>query len=159
MRPTRVRTLLVAAAVAAGVGFVVAQSLDAFSTAGLPRLSWITVLLLAALVAFLLLAARAVRSFVGGRRHDARLDALSVARLVAVAKAGALLGALVCGGYAGFGAYALQLLDSSPGQRRVVVAAVTALLGVAVSASALVLERACQVPPDDPDDLDVGRAA
>lgn len=151
MVPTRLRVLFAIGVVAAGVGFLLARAFDAYSESGLPQLSWLTVLLLVAVAVMLLVASRAAGGWIAERRHDATMDALSVARLAAVAKAAAVFGAVVCGGYLGFGAYGLQLLDSSSGQRRVFLAGLTCVAGLAVVVSGLVLERACRVPPFDDD--------
>lgn len=66
-----------------------------------------------------------------------------------LARACALVGALVAGGYAG---YALTWLgvESDLGTQRVWRSAVAALGGVAITITAVLLERACRVRKDDP---------
>ena len=149
MAPTQLRVLLVAGLVCAAAGWLLARSLDAYSSAGLPRLSWITTVLLVTVAVLLLIAARAVGGWVRERRFDRTMNALAVARMLAVAKAGAVFGAIVCGGYAGFGLFGLQLLDSPAGQRRVLLAGATAIAGLGIALASLRLERACRVPPRD----------
>jgi hypothetical protein len=71
----------------------------------------------------------------------------AVNRLV-LARACALVGALVAGGYAG---YALSWvgLDSDLASQRLWRSAASAVAGVAVVATSIVLERACRVRSDD----------
>ena len=73
----------------------------------------------------------------------------AVNRLV-LARSCALVGALVAGGYAG---YALAWLptDTDLAHQRVLRSAVAAGLGVLVVVTALLLERACRVPQEEPD--------
>jgi hypothetical protein len=149
MGPTRLRVLLVVGLVAGAIGWLVGRILDAYSGAGQPRLSWLTAGLLLFVAVLLLIAARAAGGWVRERRYARTMNALAVARMVAVAKAAAVFGALVCGGYAGYGLFILQLLESSAGQRRAVIAGATALAGLIVMLAALRLERACRVPPRD----------
>jgi hypothetical protein len=149
MGPTRVRALLIIALIAGAIGWLVGRILDAYSAAGQPSLSWLTVGLLLFVALLLLIAARAAGGWVRERRYARTMNALAVARMVAVAKAAAVFGALVCGGYAGYGLFVLQLFESSAGQRRALIAGLTALAGLIVMLAALRLERACRVPPRD----------
>ena len=68
-------------------------------------------------------------------------------RLV-LARACALVGALVAGGYAG---YALSWvgLESDLASQRLWRSAIAALAGVAIVVTSIVLERACRVRSDD----------
>ncbi len=72
----------------------------------------------------------------------------AVNRLV-LAKASALVGALVSGGYAG---YALSWLglQAELAEQRVVRSLLAALAGLLVALAAVALERACRVRNDDP---------
>lgn len=73
----------------------------------------------------------------------------AVNRLV-LARSCALVGALLAGGYAG---YALSWLgvETALGTQRVFRSAVGAVGGVAITITALLLERACRVRSGDPD--------
>ncbi len=73
----------------------------------------------------------------------------AVNRLV-LAKACALVGALLAGGYAG---YAMAWLgsDAALAGQRMTRSGVTALLGLLMCGAALLLERACRVKGDDPE--------
>jgi high-affinity Fe2+/Pb2+ permease len=72
-----------------------------------------------------------------------------VNRLV-LARACALVGALVAGGYAG---YALSWvgMDSDLASQRLWRSAVAAVAGVAIVVTSMLLERACRVRSDDED--------
>lgn len=73
----------------------------------------------------------------------------AVNRLV-LARACALVGAFVAGGYAGY-ALAWLGVDTELGAQRVWRSAVAALAGAGIVATALLLERACRVRSDDPE--------
>ncbi|HEU4491144.1 MAG TPA: DUF3180 domain-containing protein [Jiangellales bacterium] len=151
MRPTRVSLLLALVAAAVVVGWSIGRSVDAI-TGSLPVTPRITPALLAFLAVVLLVSARVVRGWVLERRYDRRMNALRVTRLLALAQAAAVTGALVAGGYAGVVLLYVQVQPAALGRERVVVAGLTALAGVAVSVSGLVLERACRVPPGEDED-------
>jgi len=94
----------------------------------------------------------AIRSRVQRRHAGGRpMAAIWVARSLALAKASSLVGALAAGAYAGF----LGFVSADLGAPQHTHDALVAGGGVAASAllvaAALVLERACRVPPrDDP---------
>lgn len=148
MRPTRVSTLVWIGLAAAPVGWSVGRIVDAVSNA-LPPVPWILPLLLVLLAAVLFVGARAVRGWIEERKYDGRMDALGVARLLALAKAGAVFGAAVAGGYIGLGVLALESLAVPAGRNRVILSAAVAVMAVVVAVAAVRLERACQVPPGD----------
>jgi hypothetical protein len=159
MRPTRVSTLAWVALAAIPVGWSVGMVVDAVSGT-LPPIPWILPLLLMFLAALLFVSAYAVRGWVEQRRFDRRLDALRVARLLALGKAAAMFGALVVGAYLGIGVLALGSLSVPVGRNRALLSALVVLAGVVVVVAALRLERACLVPPDeDTSDTDGARPA
>jgi hypothetical protein len=159
VRPTRVSTLLWVALAAIPVGWSVGRVVDAVSGT-LPPIPWILPLLLVFLALLLFVGAYAVRGWVQERRYDRRLDALRVARLLALSKAAAVFGALVIGAYLGIAVLALDSLAVPAGRNRLVLAALVVLAGVVIVVAALRLERACLVPPDeDTSDTDGARPA
>ena len=159
MRPTRVSTLLWVALAAVPVGWSISRVVDAVSGT-LPPVPWILPLLLVFLAVLLFLGAYAVRGWVQERRYDRRLDVLRIARLLALAKAAAVFGALVVGGYLGLEVLALGSLSVPAGRNRSVLAGLVVIAGVVVVVAALRLERACLVPPDeDAEDSDGARPA
>ena len=157
MRPTRISTLLWVALAAIPVGWSIGRVVDAVSNT-LPPVPWILPLLLAFLALLLLVGAYAVRGWVQERRYDRRLDALRVARLLALGKAAAVFGALVVGVYVGIAVLALGSLEVPAGRNRALLSALVVVAAVVVVVAALRLERACLVPPPDEDSAENGGA-
>ena len=118
-----------------------------------PLVSWSQ-----ALVLFLGAAILAVTAWHTGRALDGRQPRPEPHRLVnrlVLARACALAGALVAGGYLGFGLMFLTGLDATSPRERVLRSAVAVVAGAALSVGGLLLERACKVPGlDDEDDAD-----
>ena len=148
MRPTRLRTLLVCAVLAAVAGYLVGEYAYG-DLPPLPRYGPITLVLLAIVE---LAIARVVRDRVAQRaRRGARaLHPLQVARAVALAKASSPAAALLLGGYVGLLA-SLAPSDAAQARSDVVVCAISSLSALLLVVAALVLERACRTPetPDD----------
>lgn len=130
---------------AAVVGWILGLIAVAISGA-VPAVLWvlIPVLLFMAVLAFV--GARLVRAWVGERRYDEFVDALTVARLLALAKALAMFGVVVAGGYVGLGLFAADRLTGTTARDRLLLALGVAVCGLLVTAAALRLERACEVP-------------
>lgn len=157
MRPTRVSTLLWVALAAIPVGWSIGMVVDAVSNT-LPPVPWILPLLLVFLALLLFVGAYAVRGWVQERRYDRRLDALRIARLLALGKAAAVFGALVVGVYVGIAVLALGSLEVPAGRNRAILSALVVVAAVVVVVAALRLERACVVPPPDEDSAENGGA-
>jgi len=90
------------------------------------------------------------------KRHE-RMTSDHGIKLLALAKASSLVGAIVAGGYGG---YALAFTDAwqTPlGHDRVVHGSAAALAAVLLVVAALLLERALRVPGDDDEDEQHGR--
>lgn len=111
-----------------------------------PVVTWVpplTLLLVAAILAWTAwVTYRAVQI-----RHEQLLPHQAVNRLV-LARACALAGALVAGGYLGYAVSWLGI-DAELAQQRVGRSLVAAVAGVLICAGALLLERACRVRSDD----------
>jgi hypothetical protein len=82
------------------------------------------------------------------RRHERLQPHHAVNRLV-LAKACALAGALVAGGYFGYALSWLGLTDAELARQRVAHALVGGLSGAALVVGSLLLERACRVSRDE----------
>ncbi len=147
MTPTRPATLLLAGLTGLVVGSGLASVADRLGY-GLPRVSWVAVGLLVFLAVVLLAAARRARAWVSGDRPQQPGDALTLGRYVALAKAGSIFGALMCGGYLGLALVGLDRLDSDYGRDHVAWAAGGVVAAVAVLVAALVLERTLALPHD-----------
>jgi hypothetical protein len=154
MRPTRPGTLLAVAAVLAVLVYLAAEL--AYGSLPQPPASAPVTLVLLALAELAL--AKVVRDRVQ-RRRDAfgrpprrALHPVQVARAAALAKASSLTGAVVTGVYTGLLAWTAPRADVlSAAADDAPVAAVTALAGLLLTVSALLLERACRVP-DPPEE-------
>ena len=81
-------------------------------------------------------------------RHERLEPHRAVNRLV-LARACALVGALVAGGYLGYAVSWLGV-DAELASQRAWRSAVGALAGVAITITAVLLERACRIRSDDP---------
>lgn len=151
LAPTRVRDL---AGYAAGVTVLVWLALRQWY-GDLPRLSWFLPLSLALLALAELLAANQLRARIRRRPGAPAVQPLVAARSLALAKASAVVGAVMTGMWAGLLGYVLPRLDflaAASGDARtgtVGVAAALSLIG-----AALWLEYSCRTPtPPDSDTL------
>lgn len=143
--PTRPGTL-VAVGLAALVAGWALRPVSIAVQGSAPRVAWVQVLALA-LVALILgaVAWSTYRTLQARRQRIAPHQAVN--RLV-LAKACALAGAAVAGGYLG---YALSWVgnEAELAEERLVRSAVAGLAGVAIVAASLLLERACRVRRED----------
>jgi uncharacterized membrane protein YbhN (UPF0104 family) len=147
MRPTRWSVLVVAAVVAGGVSYAITRSAyDSLPSPSLFALLWIAVLAIAETY-----LAAVTRARLAGRPGTRALDPLVVARLVALAKASSIVGALAAGGYAGFLAWVVRL-QSAAATRDTRTAIIGVGLAAVLVAAALFLEHVCRVPKRDDDD-------
>jgi len=116
----------------------VSEELDLFA----PRVTWLTVLALylgAAVLGYV-----AWSTYVTLQRRGERLDTHQAVNRLVLAKASAIVGGLVAGGYLG---YAVSWLgaDSEFGGERLLHSIVAAVAGVLIVAGSLVLEGGCRV--------------
>jgi hypothetical protein len=114
-----------------------------------PRLGWIAPLtLLAGAVGIGTLAWSTWQSL--HKRHE-RMTAEHGLRMLSLAKACALAGALVAGYYGGFALAYVDALDSVLGKERFVRGLAAAVSSLLLLVAGLLLERACRLPTDDDD--------
>ena len=69
---------------------------------------------------------------------------------LALGKAGAVVGALMAGGYFGFAIRFVPDVQTDAPRERVIRSAVAIIGGIVIMLASLRVERACLVPPDDP---------
>lgn len=113
----------------------------------------------AGIVLYLLAAIEAVMGFVVRARVDGRqvgrargqLHPLTAARVVALAKASSILGAIATGLWAGVLVFLLTQHDVTAAEHDTPAAVVGVIGGVLLTVAALWLEHCCRAP-DDPDD-------
>ncbi|WP_299570394.1 DUF3180 domain-containing protein [uncultured Williamsia sp.] len=150
MSPTRVRDLLGVAAVTAVIVWLLVR-VSYGQLPPLPLLAGIVLYVLAALEAVIAVIVRSRVSSSQVGRASGQLHPLTAARVLALAKASALLGALAVGVWAGMGIYLLSLSESSAADHDKPAAIVGLIGGVLLAAAAVWLEYSCRTP-DDPED-------
>jgi hypothetical protein len=156
MRPTRPSALAVVAVVFAALGWVLLRLIYE----RLPPLPWtgVPALLLAAAAETWI--GRDLRARIAGRRAGKPADPLFVSRMVALAKASSLVGAVVAGLAAGFVIYLSGQLTASVPREDALTAAVTVVAAVVLACAAIFLENSCRVPEPPgggPEDLSPSR--
>lgn len=108
-----------------------------------PDVPWTSVALLALTAAILATTALLTRRVV--RRDRGRLPHHHAVNRLVLAKASALVGALLLGGYSGY--TLAQVGVATPGSgTRLALAGLAALAALAMTVAALLLEHACRVP-------------
>lgn len=151
MRTTKISTLLWVGLAGIPAGWLFGRLVKA-ATGALPSVPWVLAIVLVVMAVLLLLAARVARGWISERRYDGRVDALVVARLLALGKAASVFGVIVAGVYAGIGGVVLNQLSGTVARDRALLAAAVAVAGVAVAVAGYRLELACRVPPDESDE-------
>jgi len=147
MRPTRWHVLVILAIVAGGAAYLVTRA----SYSDLPSPTLYAQISLFAFAIAEGYTASITRSRLAGRPGTRPIEPILVARLVALAKASSIVGALVSGAYAGFLGWVVQI-DTPTAHTDVRTAAVGIAAGVALIAGALALEWVGRIPDDDDDE-------
>jgi hypothetical protein len=155
VRPARVSSVVLAAAVTAVAGWLLLDLLIRQGAAR-PPLPWPAALGPAVVAVVVLVLARDVRRAVRGEKPTGRrVDPLTAARVAVLAKASAYAGGLLTGWYVAQGIALLTQLTN--GRRdRLIVAALTALACVFLAVAGLVAQRWCRLPPDDDETAGAG---
>jgi len=144
MTPTRVRTLVIIAVVAAAASWLLLR--PTYSV--LPPLPWTGVPALLLLAAAEAWSGRSLRARLRG--HGKPVHPIAVARMAALAKATSLAAALVGGLAAGLLLFVAGSLDKSAYRADAYASAGTLVSAFVLVLAALYLENACRVPtPDD----------
>jgi Protein of unknown function (DUF3180) len=149
LQPTKPASLAVAALAAAAVGWIViARDYNDF-----PSLTWLPTIITGGLAVLEIIAALATKARIDRKPGTMPVDPLTVVRYVVLAKASSVVGALFAGF---FGAVTIWLI-AERGRLSAVSGdlppAVGGLLGaLALLIAALLLERACRVPPRQDDE-------
>jgi hypothetical protein len=151
VRPTRITVLLAAAAVGLVVGWF-GGALVELSDGVAPSVPWssVGVLVFAAAV----LGGTAWTTWRTIHRQRRWIDPHKAVNRLVLAKASALVGALMAGLYAGYGARFLDDLGAPLPQERVIRSGLVVLAAVLVVVAAVLLEHACRVPKPPEDERD-----
>ncbi|MGV9713036.1 DUF3180 domain-containing protein [Gordonia sp. NPDC003424] len=156
MGPTRVRDLV---AIAVVVG-IVAWILVRYNYGSLPAVPLLAGVVLYILAALEVVIAVIVRSRVESRdvgRARGQLHPLTAARVLALAKASAILGAIATGVWAGVLVFLLTQHELAAADHDRPGAIVGLIGGVLLAGAALWLEYCCRAPDDPTDDALGGR--
>ncbi|MBM7366101.1 DUF3180 domain-containing protein [Gordonia hydrophobica] len=151
--PTRVRDLIAVAAVAALALWILIR----YNYGAFPSLPWLAGVSLYVVAALEVGIGVIVRKRIADREVGAggKLHPINAARLVALAKASAILGAIAAGGWTGILIFLLQngILDVARADRPGAIIGIVG--GLLLAAAALWLEHCCRTPddptPDNPD--------
>lgn len=144
MRPTRWYFLVIIGVVAGGAAYLITRS--SYNDLPSPTLyAQISLVVLAIAEGY---TAAMTRARLEGRPGTRPIEPIVVARLVALAKASSIVGALAAGAYAGFLGWVAQI-DSPTAHNDVRTAVVGVAAGVALVIAALALEWVGRVPKDD----------
>lgn len=148
LRPTSAKLLAGVAVAGLALGWFGGALLERTMRA-VPTVPWTAVLVL--LFAAAVLGWTAWTTWRTIHRQRRWIEPHRAVNYLVLAKASSLVGALVAGGYVGFGARFLDALPAPLPQERVVRAGLVAVAAVLVLVTALLLERACRVPkgPDE----------
>ena len=150
MRPTSLRVLFAIAFSGMLLGFFGARIWDEWTGAP-PTVPWAAPLLLGSVAAGFAVAALTLRPRIERRPGHRPLDPFTAARMAVLALAGSRTGAGVAGVYLGYAGFLLVDLSNSYRRRLLVVILVAALMGLAMAAAALWLERICRIDVSDDD--------
>ena len=146
MRPTRLSGLAALFVLAAGASWLLA-GLAYGSLPPLPRYAVVTLLLLAVAIAF---SAASVRARLQGRPGTRPILPIAVARQAALAKAGSSAGAIFAGLWAGWLLFTGSRLEERAAGTDALTSALGLVAALALTGSALWLERVCRVPRPPP---------
>jgi hypothetical protein len=148
LRPTSPATLFVVALGAAAISWV----LIGRYYGEVPQLTWLPALTLLLLAVIEAIAARTVKARIDRKPGTEPVDALAVARLVVLAKASSVAGALFTGIYGGVLVWVWSESSTNPHAGSDVAPAAQGLAAaLLLVGAALWLERCCRVPAPPPD--------
>jgi len=145
--PTRIRSLVVIAAVCALASWLILRVVYS----DLPPLPWTGVPALILLAIAEGWSGRNLRARIRGRSGSKPILPIAVARMAALAKASSLAAALIGGLTGGFLIYVVGSLDKAAPRSDAFAAGSTVAGAVLLAVAALYLERGCRVPADDLD--------
>ena len=143
IRTTRARSLLLLGGCGFVIGWFSVPVFEAIQTAA-PTIGWQSVFALAFLAAVLL--GTAWSTWRALHRLQRYIEPNRAVNLLVLAKASALVGALVAGAYLGFGAQFLDSLDIELPRERAIRSGLAAVASLLMMVGGLLLERALRIP-------------
>ncbi len=145
VRPTRIRSLIALFILGGVLGYAFARLTIALNGVA-PQIQWSSVIVLLAADAIVLVLANSTYRTLHRERRT--MDVQRAVRFLLLAKASALVGAIVAGGYLGFAAQFVDQLDVRLPEERVIRSVSAAIAAVVLVVAGLLLERACRIPKD-----------
>lgn len=146
--PTRMSLLLGLSLIALVVGWAV-RPLAVRAGGAAPTVGWLPVLALILVAAILAgVAWLTYRSLQTVHQRVPRIQPHQAVNRLVLAKACALTGAVVAGGYLGYALSWVGLTEAELGQQRLARSLIAGISGVAIVAASVLLERACRVTRD-----------
>ncbi|RMI03739.1 DUF3180 domain-containing protein [Cellulomonas triticagri] len=149
MQRTRVRTLVLIAVLATGLGWLVVRLVGSRGHT-LPQVPWAMVAVLVLIAAVVLGMGWSVRQYLRGKHPS--LDPLRAARTAVLAKASCYTGALLAGWYVAQVLDVLGDLGIEAQASRAASAGLAVLGSVVLLVVGLVVEWFCRIPPQDPEE-------
>lgn len=147
------RTSALSLTVTGGAGVVAGRLfltvIEAFDGTA-PRVGWSAAVSL--LIAAGVLGGFAWNTWQSLHKRRERMTSDHGIKMLALAKASALVGALVAGGYLGYALAFADAFDTSFGKERVIHSGLASVAGLLVMIAGLLLERALKVPEDKDED-------
>ena len=143
IRTTRARSLLLLGGCGLVIGWFSVPVFEAIQTTP-PTIGWQSVFALAFLAAVLL--GTAWSTWRALHRLQRYIEPNRAVNLLVLAKASALVGALVAGAYLGFGAQFLDSLDIELPRQRAIRSGLAAVASLLMMVGGLLLERALKIP-------------
>ena len=143
------RTSTLTLTVVGGVGLIagrIARPIIEYRDGVAPTVGWAPSLAL--LLGAAILGGLAWSTFQSLHRRGERMTSDHGVKLLSLAKASAIVGALVAGVYFGYALGFVDAWNTARGHERVVRSTVVGMAGLLLVAAALLLERALQVPGD-----------
>jgi hypothetical protein len=143
--PTRIRSLL-ALFLAGGVLGFAFERIYVAANGVAPQIQWSSVVVLLAAAAIVLIMANSTYRTL--HRDRRAVDVHRAVRFLLIAKASALVGAIVAGAYLGFALHFVNQLDVPLPQTRVIRSVCASIAAILLVVGGLLLERACRIPKD-----------
>ena len=148
LHPTRPATLVVAVLAAAAVGWLIIAN----DYADFPTVQWLPAIIFVGLAVLEFVAAASTRARIERRPGAGPVEPLTIMRYAVLAKASSLAAAIFLGFFGAISAWLLASRDLAQAKTDT-PPAVGGLIGAAcLLGAALLLERACRVPPRSEDE-------
>lgn len=148
LAPLSQRAISLAAIAGIACGWFAHRAWDGATASPAPLVSWVQPVSLAVIGGLLVVLAAITRKQIKERHL---LDPLKAVNRLVLGRAGALVGALVTGGYVGYAISWLGYSGDPLASQRIWLSLAAAAAGLSVVLGGLLLERACRIDPPEAD--------